>query len=78
MERPTHEEIEKARETLRKAGYFVDTLWSIYDVQSQFECDDDEIAQEVLSNALTNEWIMEQIWYGIRDAAENENLKPAE
>ena len=38
---------------LKSRGKFVDNLWTIEDVQSRFNCTDDE-AQEVLEQALTN------------------------
>ena len=52
--------VDKAMETLQNAGYYVDNLWSILDVQSKFKCTEDE-AFEVLDSALNNDWIMEQI-----------------
>lgn len=54
-------EIEKAKAILRDAGYFVDNLWTIRDVQDRFECDDNT-AQDILNDALTNEYIVEQIF----------------
>jgi|694.fasta_scaffold33863_9 hypothetical protein len=61
-------EIEKAKATLRDAGYFVDNLWHVDDVKSRYEgCDDDD-AQEVLDRALTNEGTMGQIWFAIEFA----------
>jgi hypothetical protein len=50
---------------LKERGYFVGNLWTIDDVQSRFNCTDDE-AQEVLEQALTNDATMEQIWYAIQ------------
>lgn len=61
-------EIEQARQVLREAGYFVDNLWSIEDVQLSFKCTEEE-AQEVLEMALTNDYTQEQIWFAINDAA---------
>ena len=52
---------EQAKEVLRNAGYYVDNLWTIQDVQDRFECND-ETAQEILHDALTNEYIVEQIF----------------
>ena len=54
-------ENEKAKAILRDAGYFVDNLWTIRDVQDRFECDDNT-AQDILNDALTNEYIVEQIF----------------
>lgn len=70
-------DIEKARETLRNAGYYVDNLWSIYDVQDRFECDN-ETAQDILHDSLTNEYIVQQIFSNITDFAMTEGLKEKE
>ena len=69
--------VEKAKEVLRKAGYFTDNLWHIDDVKLRFMVTDDE-AQEILEQALTNEWIMEQIHYGIGETAEHIGYKKLE
>jgi hypothetical protein len=68
-------EIEKAKAILREAGYFTDNLWHIDDVKLRFDVTDDEEAQEILEQALTNDWIMEQIHYGIGEAAEDKGYK---
>ena len=65
--------IEQARNVLRKAGFYVDNLWSVADVQSKFDCDADD-AMEVLNSALTNDATMEQIWFAIKFHGEEENL----
>ena len=65
--------IEQARNVLRKAGFYVDNLWSVADVQSKFDCDTDD-AMEVLNSALTNDATMEQIWFAITLHGEEENL----
>ena len=66
--------IEQAKEVLREAGYFVDNLWSIEDVQGNYNCTDEE-AQEILNSALTNEATMEQIWFAINFEADELNLE---
>jgi hypothetical protein len=71
-------EIEKAKEVLRAAGYFTDNLWHIDDVKLRFAVFDDEDAQAILETALTNDWIMEQIHYGIGEAATDEGFKELE
>jgi hypothetical protein len=63
--------IEKAKATLRDAGYFVDNLWHIDDVHSKYTCDA-ETAQDILNNALTNDATMEQIWTAINIGIEIE------
>lgn len=67
-------EEQKAKEILRKAGYFVDNLWHIDDVKLRYNCNDDEQAQEILQSALTNEATMEQIWFAIDMVAQDEGL----
>ncbi len=60
-------EIEKAKATLRDAGYFVNNLWHVNDVKFKYECDN-ETALEILDNALANEGTMGQIWFAIEFA----------
>jgi len=67
--------VEKAKEVLRREGYFVDNLWHIDDIQYRYNCDDDIQAQEILNAALTNDATMEQIWFAIDMVAEDEGLK---
>ena len=59
---------------LKKRGYFVDNLWTTEDVQSKFNCTEDE-AQEVLEQALTNDATMEQIWLAIEFHGEDNELE---
>jgi hypothetical protein len=56
-------EINKAKQVLREAGYYVDNLWSIDDVMDDSLTDQEK--QSVLAMALTNEHIMGEIQYGI-------------
>jgi hypothetical protein len=63
-------EIEQAKAILKQHGYFVDNLWSTQDVTDRYECTEED-AQEVLNRALTNEWVMEQIWFSIDDACDS-------
>jgi hypothetical protein len=62
---------------LKSRGKFVDNLWTIEDVQSRFNCTDDE-AQEVLEQALTNDATMEQIWLAIQFHGEDNELEVAQ
>lgn len=72
--RPTeHSIVEGAKKVLEERGYYCGNLWSVEDVQSIFECTNDE-AYEVLDGALQNEATMEQIWFAIRFHGEDENL----
>lgn len=70
-------EEEKAKEILLKAGYQVDNLWTIRDVQDNYECTKDQ-AMEVLIQALTNHATMEQIWFAVDFHAEDNGLKSKE
>lgn len=63
-------EVEKAKAVLKQHGYFVDNLWSTQDVTDRYECTEEQ-AQEVLEKALTNEWVVEQIFFAIDDACES-------
>ena len=69
--------IEQAKQVLRDNGYYVDNLWSIEDVVSNYNCTDEE-AQEVLDGALQNNATMEQIWYAIDFHAEEIGLTKVE
>ncbi|NDG30667.1 hypothetical protein EB118_11420 [bacterium] len=64
--------VEDAKKVLRDHGYFVDNLWHIEDVQSLHKGASVEDAHRILNDALTNGATMEQIWYSITDALENE------
>ena len=68
-------QVDEAREVLRKAGYFVDNLWHVNDVKDNYDVLDNEDAQEVLDDALTNEWIIEQIHLTISDVAMSKGYK---
>lgn len=71
------EEIIKAKEVLRNAGYFVDNLWHIHDVYNVADGDiQQDQAEKVLDMALTNEWISEQIWESIQMSINILNEKP--
>lgn len=54
---------EQAKEVLRNAGYYVDNLWSIHDVNDDSLTDQEK--QSVLAMSLTNEHIIGEIQYGI-------------
>lgn len=63
----------EAMNTLHKAGFNVGNLWTIQDVNSKFECTDEE-AQVVLNKALTNDWVVEQIQFAIREIGDEMGL----
>ena len=66
--------IDEARKTLGDAGYQVENLWMVEDVQSRYDCTEEE-AMDVLIAALQNEATMERIWFAIEFHAEDLNLK---
>lgn len=71
----TAEEIEEAKELLRNNGYFVDNLWKVEDVIHRYTDEDgDEIsereANDLLDDTLTNQWIVEQIFFTMHDIAQ--------
>lgn len=68
------EEVIIAKQVLRDAGYFVDNLWHVDDVKDRYDCDDNEQAQDILSTALTNEATMQQIWFALDMAAQDDGL----
>lgn len=67
--------VEQAKEVLKANGYFVDNLWHVDDVKLRYNCDDDEVAQDILDRALTNDATMEQIWFAIDMVAQDEGLE---
>ena len=70
--------IEQAKEVLRENGYFVDNLWHVDDVKLRWNCTDDEVAQDVLNRALTNDATMEQVWFALDMVAQDEGLEPTD
>jgi hypothetical protein len=69
--------VENAKAVLKAAGYFVDNLWHVNDVKGKYICTDEE-AQQVLSDALTNETTFSQIWFNIHYEAGEINLTKKE
>ena len=61
--------IQKAKDTLKNAGYFVDDLWNITDVNKNYNCTNKE-SMTVLNAALTNEYIRQEINEAICSNAE--------
>lgn len=58
-------EINKAKQVLREAGYYVDKLWSIDDVRDDDNELTDEQKMQALDMAFDNEYTIEQIFYAI-------------
>jgi len=65
--------VKQAKDHLEINGFYVYNLWQVSDVQNMFECTDEQ-AQEVLHDALTNDYISEQIFSSIKDIAEMNGL----
>lgn len=65
---------EQAKQVLREAGYYVDNLWHVNDVMDRFDCDQED-AQEILHDSLTNELIVEKIFLEIKDFSETRGLQ---
>ncbi len=66
-------EIKAAKETLKKAGYFTENLWSVKDVQCDFFCTDEK-AQMILNIAVDNSYIKDEIIQLIEDTANSFKL----
>jgi hypothetical protein len=54
-------EIEKAKKTLKDAGYYVDNLWSIEDVKKDWRCTDKQ-SFEILDNIFKKEYFGEVVF----------------
>jgi len=68
---------QQLKDELTRRGYYTHNLWTVEDVQQDFEATKDE-AQEVLNEALTGDWIMEKIFDCINICADYQGLKPKE
>jgi hypothetical protein len=72
--KPTPQQVEAAREVLRNAGYYVDNLWTIHDVQGMYEASY-ETAMKILDGALSDNSIMEHTFELIEQLATLDELK---
>jgi hypothetical protein len=68
-----NDSVKHAKQTLKDAGYFVDNLWHVNDVQDNFECDE-ETAQNILYWSMTSPAVIEYINETINRVATNEQL----
>jgi hypothetical protein len=66
--------IEESKIVLESNGFCVDVLWSASDVHSVVECTDKE-AGDIMYNALTNENVVDAIWFAIKDYAQTNGFK---
>lgn len=69
------DEVEQAKNILKKHGYFVDNLWAVSDVMVNSECTEEE-AQLVLSRVFACESTYDHVWHAIGEQSRNLNLKP--
>ena len=67
----------KAKDTLQKAGYYINTLYHIEDVQWIYECTDEQ-AMEILELAMDNDGTANQVIEEIKYHAEEMGLKHIE
>jgi hypothetical protein len=51
--------IEEAKQVLRNAGYYVDNLWSIHDIDGIDMTDDERY--RILDIVFKTDWVIEQI-----------------
>jgi hypothetical protein len=71
----TQQQIANAKKVLSDAGYFTDNLWHINDVLFHSDCPKSTYkldAKRILRNALTNEWIVGEIFYSIGEQLRDE------
>lgn len=58
-----NDDIQKAKETLRDAGYYVDNLWQVNDVKVILEvAEDDELCYEILDSVMGNGYLVSHIF----------------
>lgn len=67
-------DIENAKKLLRSEGYFVDALWSTFDVTMNYNCTEVQ-ANTVLFEALTEDSIEQHVSEMIHHVAKIMNLK---
>ena len=70
--------IEEAKVLLESYGYFVKNLWHVEDVTTKFPDCPEDVAQDILNDALTNEAIFDQIWFDIEYEASSRGYEIAE
>lgn len=65
--------LEKAREELRKKGYYTDNIWNVNDVMDKYDCTEEQ-AYKVLSDTMKNESTYNHIWDTMEIIADNMNI----
>jgi len=66
--------IENAKQVLKKEGYFVDALWSTFDVTMNYDCTEEQ-ANTVLFEALTEDSTEQFVFEMIHHVAKIMKLK---
>jgi len=69
--------INDAKEVLRQAGFYMDNLWHLDDVQMLYRCNDEQ-AMAILEDAVGHEESVEQVFHAIKYKAQELNLKPTD
>jgi len=67
-------EVEESKQVLRRRGYFVEGLWRVINITSNYHCTEEE-AHQIIADAFSNEETIKQIWKAIREAADKINVK---
>ena len=66
--------VTEALDFLESQGFYIRNLWHVQDVQTKSECTEEE-ALDVLEDAVSGEWIIEQINERISYCGEREGLE---
>lgn len=67
MGKPNSTEIANAKALLELAGYYTHNLWHIRDVKDVFPNVTEDEAQNILHSALNDQFILECVWYKIKN-----------
>lgn len=67
-------DVSRARELLKRNGYYVNNLWTTGDVTQNYNCSS-EVAYEVLDRAMHNDATMQQIFFAIDDVCDDLEIK---
>jgi hypothetical protein len=70
-------DIENAKDLLKANGYQTYNLWHVDDVMLRYECNLDE-AMDIIEQAVTHEWVIEQVLYIVGSLASEYGLKRKE
>lgn len=66
---------EDLRNELEIRGFQTNNLWHVEDVIYNYDCDDD-VAMDILTDALNNDWVIEQVFLVIDQIAQDKyNIK---